>query len=153
MHQQFWYPFRWFFGTQKGIKTDGFQNGKFWGLLKTRCFGAPAILVPVWVSPNLRFGLGKAVFEKKEGRKTFLWSSTEFQKHGLTSAREMKVPTSTVAALFSKIALTGQRIPMVDMVLLVFFISISKIKTGGWSQSFPLKIFFACSLGGGGRYF
>ena len=23
----------------------------------------------------------------------------------------------------------------------------------GWNQSFPLKIFFSCSLGGGGRYF
>ena len=33
---------------------------------------------------------------------------------------EMKVSTSTVAALFSKMALTGQRIAMVDMVLLVF---------------------------------
>ena len=31
---------------------------------------------------------------------------------------EMKVSTSTVAALFSKMALTGQRIAMVDMVLL-----------------------------------
>ena len=26
-------------------------------------------------------------------------------------------------------------------------------RRGGWSQSFPLKIFFSCSLGGGGRYF
>ena len=34
VHQQFWYPFGWFVGTQKGIKTDGFQNGKFWGLSK-----------------------------------------------------------------------------------------------------------------------
>ena len=32
----------------------------------------------------------------------------------------MKVSTSTVAALFSKMPLTGQRIAMVDMVLLVF---------------------------------
>ena len=32
----------------------------------------------------------------------------------------MKVSTSTVAAPFSKMALTGQRIAMVDMVLLVF---------------------------------
>ena len=32
----------------------------------------------------------------------------------------MKVSTSTVAALFSKMALTSQRIAMVDMVLLVF---------------------------------
>ena len=30
VHQQFWYPFGWFFGPQKGIKTDGFQSGKFW---------------------------------------------------------------------------------------------------------------------------
>ena len=31
---------------------------------------------------------------------------------------EIKVSTSTVAALFSKMALTGQRIAMVDMVFL-----------------------------------
>ena len=35
-------------------------------------------------------------------------------------AGEIKVSTSTVAALFSKMALTGQRIAVVDMVLLVF---------------------------------
>ena len=33
---------------------------------------------------------------------------------------EIQVSTSTVAALFSKMASTGQRIAMVDMVLLVF---------------------------------
>ena len=33
---------------------------------------------------------------------------------------EIKVSTSTVAARFSKMAFTGQRIAMVDMVLLVF---------------------------------
>ena len=31
----------WFFGTQKAIKSDGFQSGKFWGLSKL------AILVPL----------------------------------------------------------------------------------------------------------
>ena len=35
-------------------------------------------------------------------------------------AGEMKVSNSTVAALFSKMALTGQRIAVVGMVLLVF---------------------------------
>ena len=35
------------------------------------------------------------------------------------STGEMKVSTSTVAALFSKMALTGQKIAMVEMVLLV----------------------------------
>ena len=65
---------------------------------------------------------------------------------------EIKVSTSTVAALFSKMALTGQRIAMVDMVLL-FFQLFHIYRRGGWSQSFPLKIFFSCSLGGGGRYF
>ena len=29
--RQFRYPFGWFFGTQKGIKTDSFQNRKVWG--------------------------------------------------------------------------------------------------------------------------
>ena len=64
----------------------------------------------------------------------------------------MKVSTSTVAALFSKMALTGQRIAMVDMVLLVFqhFLVSRRV---GWSQSFALKISFSCSLGGGGSYF
>ena len=33
---------------------------------------------------------------------------------------ETKLSTSTVAALFSKMALTGRRIAMVDMVFLVF---------------------------------
>ena len=42
-----------------------------------------------------------------------------FENHQLLSG-EMKVSTSTVAALFSKMALTGQRIAMVDMVFLVF---------------------------------
>ena len=54
---------------------------------------------------------------------------------------EMKVSTSTVAALFSKMALTGQRIAMVEMVLLVFQ-HFHIYRRGGWSQSFPLKISF-----------
>ena len=64
-------------------------------------------------------------------------------------AGEIKVSTSTVAALFSKMALTGQRIAMVDMVLLVFQ-HFHIYRKAGWSQSSPLKIFFSCSLGGGG---
>ena len=36
VHQQFWYTFGWFFGAQKGIKTDGFQNGKFRGRSKVK---------------------------------------------------------------------------------------------------------------------
>ena len=48
--------------------------------------------------------------------------------------------------------LTRQRIAIVDMVLRVFqhFHTYRRV---GWSESFPLKIFFSCSLGGGGRYF
>ena len=38
----------------------------------------------------------------------------------VTFTGNMKVSTSTVEALFSNIALTGQRIAMVDIVLLVF---------------------------------
>ena len=63
--------------------------------------------------------------------------------------REKQSNTSTVAALFSKMALTAQRIAMVDVVLLVlqhFHI----YRRGGWSQSLPLKISLSCSLGGGG---
>ena len=45
---------------------------------------------------------------------------------------EIKVSTSTVAALFSKIALTGQRIAMVDMALLAFTsISVSTVGVDG----------------------
>ena len=66
---------------------------------------------------------------------------------------EIKVSTSTVAALFSKMALTGQRIAMEDTVLLVFLQHCHIYRKGGWGQSSPLKIFFSCSLGGGGRYF
>ena len=46
-----------------------------------------------------------------------------FKRKSLTrgnSAGEIKVSTSTVAALFSKMASTGQRIAMVDMAFLVF---------------------------------
>ena len=68
-------------------------------------------------------------------------------------AGETKVSTSTAAALFSKMALTGQRIAMVDMVS-HFLQHFHVYRRGGWSQSLPLKIFFSCSLGGGGgRYF
>ena len=38
---------------------------------------------------------------------------------------EIRVSTSTVVALFSKMALTGPRIAMVDMVFLAFFNSVS----------------------------
>ena len=66
----------------------------------------------------------------------------------LESTGKTKLLTSTAAPLFSKMALTGQRIAMVDMVLLVF--QHFHIYRGvGWSQSFPLKSFFSCSLGGG----
>ena len=46
---KFWYPSGWLFGTQKGIKTDGFQNGKFWGLSKLAILLHQQFLVPVWV--------------------------------------------------------------------------------------------------------
>ena len=49
-----------------------------------------------------------------------LYFSPQKPRTSATQAGEMKVSTSTVAALFSKMALTGQRIAMVDMVLLVF---------------------------------
>ena len=63
---------------------------------------------------------------------------------------EIKVSTSTAAALLSKMALTGQRIAMVDMVLLVFLACHIYRRGGFWHQSFTLKIFFSCFLGGGG---
>ena len=61
------------------------------------------------------------------------------------ATEKMKLSASTVAALFSKIASTGQRIAMVDMVLLVFQ-HFHVYRGGGWSQDFGLKIFFSCSL-------
>ena len=54
--------------------------------------------------------------------------------------------------LLLKMALTGQRIAMVDMVFPVLQ-HFHVYRRGGWSQTLPLKIFFSCSLGGGGRYF
>ena len=50
---------------------------------------------------------------------------------------KFKVSTSTVAAVVSKVALTGQRIPMVDMVLLVVSsISNSTVEVDGTRVSF-----------------
>ena len=46
---------------------------------------------------------------------------------------EMKVSTSTVAALFSKMALTGQRIAMVDMVFPCFLQDFHIYCRGGWT--------------------
>ena len=72
----------------------------------------------------------------------------------LHEGRGNKLSTSTVAALFSKMALTSQRIAMVDVVFLVFTAFPYIYRRGGWRQSLPLKNFFSCSLGGGGgRYF
>ena len=59
---------------------------------------------------------------------------------------EIKVSTSTVAVPFSKMALTGQRIAMVDMVFASFACPYLLYDRGGWSQSFPVKIFFSCPL-------
>ena len=50
----------------------------------------------------------------------------------LHESGKMRVSTSTVAALFLKMALTDQRIAMVDMLLLVFpSISISTVGVDG----------------------
>ena len=61
-------------------------------------------------------------------------------------AGEIKASISTVAVLFSKMALTGRRIAMVDMGLLVFQ-HFHICRRAGWSQSFALslslKIFFS----------
>ena len=78
---------------------------------------------------------------------------TTLRPETLTYPGEMRVSTSTVVAVFSKMALTGQRIAMVDVVLLGFSsISISIVGLDG-AQSFPLEMFFSCSLGAGCRYF
>ena len=60
----------------------------------------------------------------------------DFLCHPAPLLQEIKVSTSSVAALFLKVALTGQRIAMVDMVLLVFFQHFHVYRKGGWSQSF-----------------
>ena len=52
------------------------------------------------------------------GGHTIIGLRSGFVHEAQTRARN--VSTSTVAALLSKMALTGQRIAMVDMVLLVF---------------------------------
>ena len=53
----------------------------------------------------------------------------------------MKVSTSTVASLFSKMALMAQRIAMVDTALLVLQ-NFHIYCRGGWSQSLLLKLFW-----------
>ena len=68
-------------------------------------------------------------------------------------AAKIQISTSTVAALFSKVAVTGHRITMVDMGLASFCQHFHIYRTGGWSQGFGLKIFFSYSLDDGGRYF
>ena len=49
-----------------------------------------------------------------------IWLDIITSRDAESTSGEIKVSTSTVAALFSKMVLTGQRIAMVDMVLLVF---------------------------------
>ena len=108
--------------------SRGFQVLKFWG-----SFGAQNVLMfsPVFrerASPGpLRFtnpyilnlaGLetqtqNAAFFERKRPKR-LSWH------RGKSLIGGIKASTSTVAALFSKTALTGQRIAMVDMVFLVF---------------------------------
>ena len=59
---------------------------------------------------------------------------------------------STVAALFSKMALTGQRIAVVDMVLLVFPASLY-LPWGSMAPEPEIRSDdFFCSLAGGGRF-
>ena len=65
--------------------------------------------------PPRCYGVFLAIFRHRTGH--FL----EFDNFFAHQSRlQPKVSTSTVAALFLKMALTGQRIAMVDMVLLVF---------------------------------
>ena len=52
--------------------------------------------------------------------------------------------------LLDSLALTGQRIAMVDMVLLELSLHVCIYRRGRWRQRFALKICFSCSLGGGG---
>ena len=54
--------------------------------------------------------------------------------------RGMKVSTSTIAALFSKMAVRGQRIAMVDMVLLVFP-ALPYLPQGWMEPEFPSEDF------------
>ena len=57
-----------------------------------------------------------------------------------------EVPTSTVAALFSKTALTGQKTAMVDMIVLVFpASSYLPYGRGAWGQKFTPEDLFALS--------
>ena len=53
-------------------------------------------------------------------RKQPPFKKLQFQYLRKPHTGEIKVSTSTLAALFSKMTLTGERIAMVDMVLLVF---------------------------------
>ena len=64
----------------------------------------------------------------------------------LRFTREMKVSTSTVATLFSKMALTRQRIATVDMVLLVLP-AFPYIPEGWMEPEFPFEDFLSLLSG------
>ena len=99
--------------------------------------------------PSSRQTFSQPEISKKSQRSPpALGSLKAGKKHG-----ETKLSTSAIAALSSKMALTGQKIVMVDMgSASLSSIAISTV-WGGWSQSFSLKILSSCCRGGGGRYF
>ena len=67
----------------KGIKTDGFQNRKYWGLSKLAVLdhGAPAILVPVCGFGGARIQ-GPLVCEPSHAESVPCMSETHAPKRG-----------------------------------------------------------------------
>ena len=101
------------------LNSDNFLNPRLSGLLsfpKNYIINAEILGTDATEKGRLR---ESGVHRCFAGRRGCICEISGFLRRSIF-AGEMKVTTSTVAALFSKMALTGQRIAMVDMVLLVF---------------------------------
>ena len=112
---------------QKAFSSGGGWGCIFWGpvnRLSRKCRNPRGSFFCVRTQSEVNF------LEQKERKKSTPISTAKFKSEfGSFAAKihtariwpgEIKVSTSTVAALFSKMALTGQRIAMVDLVFLVF---------------------------------
>ena len=96
--------------------------------LKRMLFHCDLLCLPASPKPQ------KIKSHSKVGHKWFFFfpGNSESRSESRSKVGDLKVSTSTVAALFSRMALTGQRIAMVDMVLLVFSsMSISTVGVDG----------------------
>ena len=98
------------FSGERVLRKRGFQK-----VLRTPCWRVQCLRRAPYCFP------GKGENQQKSA-KSCVWAGFRIFSHedGFSKTGEIKVSTSTVAALFSKMALTGQRTAMVDTVFLVF---------------------------------